>query len=138
MILLRVFMAVILALAVLYLGAATAADGVERSTDEKGTIHIGVKPPAKQEKAGAMGLPFDPITGQGTPTGTVPPTSRRGRGGPDESVRQKAFEQAHPDMAESMREAETRKQQATEASSAQPEQPPPSEAPAAQPEPESQ
>ncbi len=74
----RIFLPVILAWAVLFLGAATAADRVERSTDEQGTIHIGVKPPAKQEKTGEVRLPYDPVTGTGTPPGILPPSSRRG------------------------------------------------------------
>jgi hypothetical protein len=48
----RILLFATLVLGVLLLSGATAADKVQSTTDDKGTIHIGTVPPADPKKAG--------------------------------------------------------------------------------------
>lgn len=106
----RSFMTVMLALGLLLSSVAGAAESIQRSTDEQGTIQIRTRGPAKKEKAGekeATGLVAPgQVSPEGqAPPGLLPPHSRRLRG-PAAEARRKAFEQAHPDLIQPSRETQ--------------------------------
>jgi len=96
----RAFMMVMLTLGLLLLPGAAAAEKIQRSTDQQGTIHIGNTGPAGQEKAGeakaeekagaekAQSGTMAP--GQEPPPGLIPPKSRR-HYGPEAEARRKAL-----------------------------------------------
>ncbi len=127
---LKSILTVMLALGLLLPSVTGAAESVQRSTDEKGTIHI--KTGGEKAKAGEKeGAPSGPgAPGQvsaGEPAAPVapvtPPQSRRPRGAAAEA-RQKAFEKAHPDMIKGRPKAQQPQPAAPGAPAAQPEQPP--------------
>lgn len=95
----RAFLTVILVCGLLWPPGAPAAERIERSTDEKGTIRIGNAPPASQEKAGEVKdegkagevkAPAKPVAPEPEPPGLKPPSSRRTYG-PDAEARRKAI-----------------------------------------------
>ncbi len=107
MTLLKSLMLGLLAGSLLFLPGAAAAQGVQSSTDDKGTIHIGNTGPASKEKSGAVkpegqagepkgaekqagGLraPSGQTATEPPPPGMVPPASRR-QYGPAAEARKK-------------------------------------------------
>ncbi len=103
----RFFLTVMLALGLLLPSVAGAAESIQRSTDEKGTIQIRTGGAAEKEKAGEkdgnlmgpaeLAAPGQASSGGQAPPGLLPRHSRRSYG-PAAEARQKAFEQAHPNL----------------------------------------
>ncbi len=92
----RDFLLVMLALGVMFLPGAAAAEGIQRSVDQQGTIHIGKPGPASEKMAGEVKAPSGPVApNQGPPPGFTPPKTRRPYG-PEAEARRKAFREAHP------------------------------------------
>jgi hypothetical protein len=126
MTLLRTLMLAMLAWAWLLPPGAVAAERVQRSTDEQGTIRIGNISPASEEKAGAKAgevkAPSGPVApGQEPPPGFAPPVSRRPYG-PEAEARRKAILERRQSLA-------TAPEAPALPPPAQPEPPPPPKSP---------
>jgi hypothetical protein len=101
------FVAILLALGLLLPSLAGANEPVNRSVDDKGTIHIGTDSKAGKEKAGDQAGEAKAQSGSAAqkqatppeppPPGLIPSHSRRLRG-PAAAARRQAFEKAHPDL----------------------------------------
>jgi len=106
----RDFLLVMLALGVMFLPGAAAAEGIQRSVDQQGTIHIGKPGPASEKMAGEVKAPSGPVSPE-----QGPKAIRRRSLSSQKEVRRKAIlGEAH-----SLRQAPE-----PEAPPAQPEQPP--------------
>ena len=90
MILRRVFLLVMLALGLLLLPGAAAAERIERSTDQQGTIHIGNTGPASQGITGEVSAPPGPVAPEQGPPGISRRSTRRPYG-PEAEARRRAI-----------------------------------------------
>jgi len=104
---------VMLALGVLFLPGAAAAEGIQRSVDQQGAIHIGNTKPAGEGKAADLRAPSGPVAPE-----QGPKAIRRRSLSEQKEVRRKAIlekRQSPPPQPEAPE---------PEAAPAQPEQPP--------------
>ncbi len=97
----RALILAVLAWSLLLLPGAAAAQGVQSSTDEKGTIRIGNTGPTQEKsgevkpgepKATAVKAPSGQAATEPPPPGLMPPSSRRPYGPAAEARRQRIME----------------------------------------------